>query len=173
MSRLLILYLICSYLSLFNTGCSLLHPDSLEKEKGYYINHLSSCGPSAVQKAVMDLRKVGIWNKRYITLLEVGRDIQDNGGNTSRLILSLFHHESIQITFPYEVKRYFEKQGLKVTEIDSLDNLDPKVDTAVVLIRDGVITNRWHWLCFPKDMDIENHFGDDTKIHLIFLIKKV
>ena len=77
----------CSYLSLFNTGCSILHPDSLEKEKGYYANNLSSCGPRAVQKAVMDLRKVGIWNKRYITLLEVGRDIQDNGGNSFRLIL--------------------------------------------------------------------------------------
>ena len=71
MSRLLILFLICSYLSLFNTGCSILHPNSLEKEKGYYTNHLSSCGPRAVQKAVMDLRKVGIWNKRYITLAPV------------------------------------------------------------------------------------------------------
>ena len=173
MSRLLILFLICSYLSLFNTGCSILHPDSLEKEKGYYSNHLSSCGPRAVQKAVMDLRKVGIWNKRYITLLEVGRDIQDNGGNSFRLILSLFHHEAVQITFPYEVKRYFEKQGLQVTEVDSLNGLDSKVDTAVVLIRDGAITNKWHWLCFPKDSNIETHFGEDTKIHLIFLVKKV
>ena len=88
----------------------------------------------------MDLRKVGIWNKRYITLLEVCREIQDNGGNSFRLILSLFHHAAVQITFPYEVKRYFENQGLQVTEVDSLDSLDTKVATAVVKIRDGVIT---------------------------------
>jgi hypothetical protein len=172
MSRLLILYMIGSYLSLFNVGCSILHPESLKKKNDYYINHLQSCGPKAAQAAVMDLRKVGVWNKRYITLLEVGKNIQDGGGNSCRLLLSLFHYEAVQITFPYEIKRYFEKQGLTVTEINSLEGLDPKVDTAIVLVRDGAITNQWHWLCFPKDFDIEYHFGKNTRIHLIFLIKK-
>ena len=147
--------------------------NAMRTTPNYYINHLRSCGPEAAQQAVMDLRKVGIWNKRYITLLEVGQDIQDNGGNVSRLILSLFHHKAIQITFPYEMKRYFEKQGLRVTEVSSLEGLDPEVDTAIVLIRDGIITNRWHWLCFPKDLNIERHFGKDTRIHIILLIRKV
>ena len=172
MSRLLILYLTLSYLSLFNVGCSILHPESLEKRDGYYVSHLESCGPKAAQKAVMDLRKVGIWDKRYITLLEVGRGMQDDGGNISRLFLSLFHYKTMEITFPYEMKRYFQKQGLKVTKVKSLDDLDPKVDTAVVLIRGSVISSAWHWLCFPKDTDIKHHFGEDTKIYLILLIKK-
>lgn len=172
MSKSLIYFIICSYLSLFNLGCSILHPKSLEKENGYYVKHLQSCGPKASQKAVMDLRKVGVWDKRYITLLEVGKEIQDNGGNTSRLILSLFHYQAIEITFPHEIKKYFENQGLKVTEIDSLEGLDPEVDTAVVLVSDGIITDRWHWLCYPKDHFIENYFGKNTKIHLIFLIQK-
>ena len=78
----------------------------------------------------------------------------------------------MEITFPYEMKRYFQKQGLKVTRVKSLDNLDPKVDTAVVLIRGSTISSAWHWLCFPKDDDIKDHFGKDTKIYLILLIKK-
>lgn len=172
MNRLLTLYLILSYLSLFNVGCSILHPESLKKQDGYYTKHLQSCGPEAAQKATMNLRGVGMWYEGYVTPLEVGRDIQDSGGNVSRLLLSLFHYKTMEITFPYEMKRYFEKQGFKVTEIESLDSLDSKENTAVVLVRGSITSSAWHWLCFPQDDDIEHHFGKDTKIHLILLIEK-
>jgi len=172
MNKYLIYFIIVSYLSLFNMACSLLHTESLNRENGYYTQHLQSCGPKAAQEAMMDLKKNGVWDKRYITVLEVGQEMQDNGGNAPRLFLSLFSYKSMQITFPYEMKRLFEKRGLKVTQIKSLKGLDPKLDTALVLVRGSVFSKYWHWLCYPKTGNIEQYFGKDTKVHIILLIQK-
>jgi len=172
MSKYIIYFIIISYLSLFNIGCSLFRPDSLSREDGYYTQHLQSCGPRAAQKAIQNLKKHGVWDERYITVLEVGKKIQNNGGNASRLFLSLFNHRTMQITFPYEMERFFEKEGFKVSRVKSLKGLDPETDTALVLVRGSVLSKYWHWVCFPTDHFIEDYFGKETKIHIILLVEK-
>jgi hypothetical protein len=143
-----------------------MHPNSLARDdQGYLKKHYYSCGPQALSKALSELNN-------YQSAPDISRDIQD-GGNGSRLMLSLIHHEAVSITFPSEVKDFFEKNGYEVTEVDDIDSLDPEKDVALVLIWWGEpITHNAHWLCFPADKNIKKYLGEKTSISHIFLIKK-
>ena len=150
----------------FNYGCSLMHPNSLDRDdQGYLKKHYYSCGPQALSKALREL-------DNYKTAPDISRDIQDSG-NGSRLILSLLHHEAVGITFPSEVKKFFEENGYEVIEVDDIDSLNPEKDVALVLIWWGEpIEHNAHWLCFPVDKNIKRYLGEKTSISHIFLIKK-
>ena len=158
-------YLIVS-ICLLNWSCSIFNPDKVETDKdGFYYRHYASCGPTALNKAFKELNiNLGREN--------ISREIQKSG-NMSRVLLSLFHYDTVQITFPSEVYRVIENNGFKVVKIKKLEELDSEVDVALVLVAANYLKGQAHWLCFPVDKNIENFFGNNTRVIKIFLIKKV
>ena len=151
---------------LLNWSCALFHPDEVKTDKkGYYIRHYWSCGPKALDKAFKEFNiNLGRNN--------ISREIQDSG-NISRFLLSFAHYDTVQITFPSEVYQVIEKHGFKVIKLKNLEELDSKIDVALVLVAGNYLKGEAHWLCFPIDNNIENWFGKNTKIVKIFLLKKV
>jgi hypothetical protein len=151
---------------LLNWSCSLFHPKSLERDsEGYLVNHYWSCGPAALQKAFEKLNL-------NLSREEVSREIQDSG-NTIRLLLSLAHHETIQMTLPSEIERVIKDHGFKVINIREFGLLNTGVDVAIVLVSGNYLKGETHWLCFPIDSNIEKYFGKNTRIRQIFLLKNI
>ena len=153
-------------LIVLSCNCSIFYPSEVKKdEQGYYTRHYSSCGPIALNKAFKEFNiNLGRDN--------ISREIQDSG-NISRFLLSLVHYDTIQITFPSEVYRTIENNGFKVVKIKNLEELDSKVDVALVLVAANYLKGEAHWLCFPADKNIKTWFGKNTRIVKIFLLKKV
>ena len=153
-------------LCLLNWSCSLLHPESLERDsEGYLVNHYWSCGPIALEKAFEKLNL-------NLSRKEISREIQDSG-NAVRLLLSLAHHETIQMTLPSEIEQVIKDHGFKVINIREFGLLNERVDVAIVLVSGDYLKGETHWLCFPVDSNIEKYFGENTKIRQIFLLKNI
>lgn len=153
-------------LGLLNWSCSIFHPEKVKKdEAGYYASHYWSCGPIALNKAFKEL-------DIYLSSKKISREIQDSG-NLSRVLLSLVHYDTIQITFPSEVYSVIEKHGFKVIELEELKQLDSRVDVALVLVAKNYLKGEAHWLCFPIDENIEEFFGKGTRVVKIFLLKHI
>ena len=152
-------------LLLLNYGCVLFHPESLKADRdGYYIRHFHSCGPVTLKKALSEL-------DIHVTEKELSKQIQSSG-NLTRALLTLIHHQTIEITLPSEIKNVCLSYGYKVTKVKNLNDLDPKKDVAIVLVMHDIFRGETHWACFPTD-DIENYFGKGTKISKIYLLKRI
>ena len=159
-------FLLVFSLMFLNWSCALFHPEEVKKdEEGFYVRHYWSCGPRALSKAFKEL-------DIYLSSKKISKEIQSSG-NVSRGLLSLIHYETVQITFPSEVYSTIEKHGFKVIKLKELEELNPKIDVALILVAGSYLRGEAHWLCFPVDGNIENYFGKKTKIIKIFLLKKV
>jgi len=150
---------------LLNYGCVIFHPEQLKTdEDGHYLNHFYSCGPRALQKAFNEFN-IKVHEK------ELSKEIQSSG-NLTRTLLTLIHYETAQITFPCEIKKICSEYGYQVNKAQSLEDLDPQKDIALVLVVGNVLKGEAHWVCFPVDKNITNYFGKNTKIDKIYLLKK-
>ncbi len=153
-------------LSLLNIGCIAFHPESLDKDSsGYYTRHYNSCGPVALERA---FKRLGEENANRV---DISKEIQD-GGNGTRLLMTLVHHDTILVTMPKELKDVCDKHGYKVINLKDLSELDPKKDIAIILLFGNILKGESHWACFPVDGNIESHFGSGTTISKIYLLKK-
>ena len=140
------------------------------KENGYYTRHFYSCGPEAVETALMRSKLVeGILFKRYIHAEEISRRIQDNG-NTWRDIATVFHESGAAITCPHEIVEICDQYGYNATTVKNYDQLNPEEDVALILLYSNL--GNWHWVCFPIDNNIPEYYGESTKIVTIFLLEK-
>ena len=148
---------------LFFAGCTIFN--SAEKSvDGYFEEHYYSCGPVALQRAFSQL------NLPSDETL-ISKEIQDRG-NFCREILSCLDEEAASITWPEEIKYICKKYGFKIININEFKTLDHQKDVAIVLIqKSGTLV--YHWACFPVTKNIDNFFGDDTKILRIYLLKKI
>ena len=158
--KLLTLLSIC----LLNYGCAIFHPEYLKTNNGYYIKHFNSCGPTALKKA---FNKLNI----KITSTEISKEIQSSG-NLARMLLTLIHYETVQMTLPSEMKKICSDYGYNVRKVNDLQNLDPKKDIALILVTGNLLKGQAHWVCFPVDKNIDNYFGKNTKIQKIYLLDK-
>ena len=153
-------------LGLLNWSYSIFHPEKVKKdEAGYYTDHYWSCGPRALNKAFKEL-------DIYLSSKKISQEIQDSG-NLSRALLSLVHHDAVQITFPCEMYHVIEKHGFRVVGLKELKQLNSKIDIALILVARNYLDGEAHWLCFPVDNDIKGFFGKETKIVKIFLLKLI
>ena len=168
--KLCLIFSIC----LLNWSCSLFHPEFLERDSdGYLINHYNSCGPAALERAFNAYaEKNKIKLKQPSGRKEISREIQDSG-NSIRLLLSLIHHDTIQMTLPSEMKEVIKDRGFEIINIRELKHLDKNIDIAIILVSGNYLSGEMHWLCFPIDKYIERYFEENTKICQIFLLKKL
>ena len=158
----------CAYVISFCTlflysGCGALNQGTFAKdETGAYTRHFWSCGPKAISDVMHQLKK------SYHSDVEISREIQKNG-NIRRFTLSVFNQRAMAITWPSEIKKYFNKRDLILTKVNfnSLTEKDP----AIILIKKGLT---YHWITFPTYTKghIQNFFGTSTKIVETYLIKK-
>ena len=150
---LLIILLVCQ-------GCIVLNPEYAKKDKeGYYVYHYSACGPLALEKA---LRAFG----EDVNRKQLSREIQTTG-NASRKAVALIHYEAMQITWPSEIKKILNRYGYGVEVLDNFSELKAG-DVGIILILGDRMNFEYHWVSFPKDKNIETHFGKKTKIIKIY-----
>lgn len=163
--KLLVGFLWILAFSFLNTGCIAFHPDQAKRDSdGHYIRHYSSCGPIAIKKSLryFDVRS---------SAAKISKKIQSSG-NLSRTAMMFAHYKLIQVTFPCEVKQYYESNGYEVTEIDDINKLKNN-DIAIVLVRGNILNDEsYHWLCYPSDTRIVDFYGENTKILRIYVITK-
>lgn len=159
-------------LALVSQGCSVFHPEYLKTDPdGYLTKHMNSCGPRALEKVFLRLSRRDKSIQPFDSH-KLSKDIQETG-NTLRYTLSLIHYETIQITFPNEVKQVAKKYGYDIVEVDSLDELNDLEDVALVLVWKSKFSPEAHWLAFPDDKyRIKNFFGDKTEVSDILVFKK-
>tara|TARA_Y100000310_G_C20255437_1_gene611114 strand:- start:124 stop:618 length:495 start_codon:yes stop_codon:yes gene_type:complete len=149
------------YLGIF-VGCSAF--DRYDKNsQGYYEEHFRSCGPKALEKAFGKLNE-------EITRKEISQVIQDKPRPLIKL-LSFFNKDSVEITWPNDIKRVAKKYGYKVISIKEFNKLDPEKDVAIILI--NTTLRNCHWLCFPVDKNISEYWGENTKISKIYILRKI
>ena len=158
--------LLITSLCLLNSGCVFFHPESLKADTdGHYIKHFHSCGPVALKKAFgeLDIR---------VTEKKLSKQIQSSG-NLARVLLTLIHYEMIGVTLPNEIKNICLDYGYKVSKVKNLDDLNPEKDVAIVLVVRSILKGETHWVCFPVDNNVENYFGEGTRVLEIYLLKKI
>ena len=167
MKRTFTTLLMCA--ALFS-GCGVFNTSP--KENGYYLYHLDSCGPAAVEKAIN-----AYYSKEGIVFIwppaprsEVSMRIQDNG-NGWRDLMTLVHKKASQITCPHEIVKVCKQYGFKAVSVDKYNKLDPNKDVALILLYSNLM--EWHWVCFPIDKNIPNWYGDSTKIVKIFVLERL
>lgn len=166
---------IISFLFLFMplfSGCGIFNPPAKDKN-GYYIKHLTCCGPTAIEAAINEYyRKQGIvFAKNPAPKEEVSKHIQDDG-QLFKSFLALFDREAVCVTWSWEMKRVVEKYGFKLVSAQDFEKLNPKKDIALVLVRGRFFSSEWHWMCYPVDKNIKSFFGKDTKIDTLYLLIK-
>ena len=142
---------------LLNPGCAVFHKEEFTKRDGHYIKHFNSCGPKAIQQAILKIEK------ELVSRESISKNIQSTG-NVSRLVLASINYEALEITFPCEIKKYLKNKGYKIKEV-SFESLK-KGDVAIVLIRGGSFFKEWHWITYPtySKTHIKNYFPSKTKI---------
>ena len=147
-----------------NPGCAIFHPEEFAKEDGYYLKHFYSCGPDAIQDAILKIEK------ELISCKSISKEIQSTG-NISRFILASINHNALEITFPCEIKKYFHNKGYKVTKMNFKSLKD--TDIAIVLVKGKKIFEQWHWITYPtySKKYIQRLFGEgDTSIITVLKI---
>ena len=151
------------------TGCGVFNPGP--KHLGYYSYHLYSCGPRAVSKALAELdRQQGLVRCPGPSPSDISIQIQDNG-NFWRHLMTIAHKDAGLITCPHEIVEVCNQSGYEVISIADYKQLNPEKDVALILLYSNLM--EWHWACFPVDDNINNWYGDDTKIVKIFVLKKM
>lgn len=153
---------------LLNMGCVAFHPESLKKDSsGYRVRHYTSCGPTALERAFKKLGEKGV------TRVEISRSIQ-NTGNVTRYLMMLVHHDTIEVSFPYEMKNVCNKYGYKMVEVDkTIDDLNPQKDVAIILLFGNILKGESHWAAYPHTKNLKNWFGPNTEISKVFILKKI
>ncbi len=150
-------------------GCGIINPHRKNFE-GYYDAHYRACGPQALEKAFYAFFKnQGAAFKKGHTRQEISRSIQSQG-MLGRELLSFFHKDAIQITWPSEIKKIAGNYGFDLVTVDSLSSLDPQKDIAIVLIHGKFFSDQYHWVVYPID-DVEGFYGKKTVIDKIYLLK--
>ena len=154
------------------SGCGVFNPPARNKD-GYYIRHLTCCGPTAIEAAINEhYTKQGIvFAKNPAPRGEVSKKIQDDG-QIFKGFLALFDREAVCVTWSWELKSVVKKYGFSLVTVEDFESLDPSKDVALVLVRGKFISKQWHWMCFPVEKNITNFFGENTKIDTILLLKK-
>ena len=127
------------FLSL-NPGCAIFHPEEFGKEDGYYTKHFYSCGPNAIQDAILEIER------KLVSRKSISKDIQSTG-NGGRLLLASINYKALEISFPCEIKKYFKNKGYTITETD-FESLKG-TDVAIVLVKGKNILKQWHWITYP------------------------
>ena len=153
-------------------GCGTLqsNKDSDYTKKQRSLNfdpyHIQSCGPQAIQDALLQF---GI----RVELKGLSHAMQSSPScsNLIRDIISVFYIDGRKITFPSELKNILKKNGFKIVNVSSINELDKNGDTAIILVKKKD-SMEYHWMCFPTHRDIETFFGKDTIIKEIYLIKR-
>jgi len=147
-----------------NPGCAIFHPKEFAKEDGYYLKHFYSCGPDAIQDALLNIER------KFTSRKSISKEIQATG-NTSRFILASINHDALEITFPCEIKKYFNSKGYEVTKIDFESLKD--TDVAIILIKGEKFLRQWHWVTYPtySKKYIQNMFGGSTSIVSVYRIR--
>ena len=153
-------------------GCHISNPDLKKDSEGYFVKHYNACGPIALEKAINEYhaRIANRSIKASVFRNELSREIQD-GGFTSRRLLSLVNASAINITWPSEIKEVLNKHGFEIVKVKSLNELDKQKDIAIVLIHGKFFRNEYHWIVYPID-NVKTLFGKNTVIELIYLIRK-
>ena len=154
------------------SGCGVFDRPRVDSD-GHYVKHFYCCGPIAIRKALTEYNKrEGILNKRYISSKEISKQIQEDGMMFKRF-LSLLDKEFVCSTWSWEMKNAVKKYGFELVSVNNFKKLDPSKDIAFVLVRGKFLSKDWHWMCYPVDKGVETYFGTDTKIDLIYLLKKI
>ncbi len=152
-----------------HSGCGLLNEGTFAKdETGAYTRHFWSCGPQAIQSSMDELRKRHQLKCSFLSDAEISKEIQKNG-NIRRFTLAIFDKRAMAITWPLEIKKYFNKRGYDLVKED-FNSLTEK-DIAIILIRKGL---NYHWVTYPTYTKkyIQNFFGSSTKVVNTYIIKK-
>jgi hypothetical protein len=155
------------------SGCGISNPYKKNSE-GFYEKHYNCCGPIALEKALNSF-----WSKPHDGVIycflkpfdrkEISQSIQKSGMHFKEC-LAYFDPRAICITWPSEIKDVLEKYNIETVKLDSLDELDPKKDIAIVLVHGKCLSREFHWLVFPID-SISDYYGKDTVIDKIYLMK--
>lgn len=159
---------ILTFIFLFFSGCGLLQsykdPQWIKRERslGRDPNHIYSCGPEALKKA---FKRLGIEISGDTISDEIRRS-----GNNIRGFLSIFDNEARKITFIGEMKEVLRKKGFKMTQVDSLNNIDTRSDTSILLVHKKNSFS-YHWVCHPPDKF--HFFGEKTVLDKVYLIEKI
>ena len=151
-------------------GCSIF--DSVARDNdGYYIKHLKSCGPEAIEKALIEYyKRKGI--AYCVRADQISRQIQDKEQFLKKLLI-LFDNKTVRVTWSWEIKKILKKYGFKLINVNNFEKLDPKKDIAFVLVRGKFFSREWHWMCYPVEKNIRTFYGPDTKINAIYLLKRI
>ena len=146
---------ICCLYGIFNTSCGLFHPPN--REAGYLTDHYYSCGPVALQDALNEYaHKHGITYKRSWRAKELSIEIQDKRKfiNLTEFLV-LLDKQAASITWPDEIKGTLKSRGIVIVEVDNIDKIDPKRDTAIILIHKKGTLTFYHWLVYPRNLYID------------------
>jgi hypothetical protein len=155
---LLILIFIC--------GCGAFKQGTFDTDNsGAFKRHYISCGPKAIGNALEEFSHL---NLTYSDI-EISREIQKSG-NITRMIMSVFNQEAMEITWPHELVNFLTSKGFIVEEVE-FDDLKSG-DIAIVLIKKDFHT--YHWITYPTSSKetIKNFFYPKNKIVKTLLIKK-
>jgi|TARA_R110002050_G_scaffold257432_1_gene396583 hypothetical protein len=164
-----LLAVICCLCGILNTSCGLFHPPS--REAGYLTDHYYSCGPIALRDALDDYaRKHGIVYKRAVYAKELSIEIQDKRRffNLTEFLL-LFDKQSASITWPDEIKSTLKARSIVIKEVSNIDELDPKLDIAIILVHKKGTLTFYHWLAYPRN-SVTAVYGKDTVIDKIYIL---
>lgn len=155
---LLILIFIC--------GCGALKQGTfVTDDSGAFKRHYISCGPNAIGNA---LREFSHLESKYSDI-QISREIQKSG-NLTRVLMSVFNEEAMEITWPHELVNFITSKGFTVEDIE-FNNLKAG-DIAIVLVKKDFYT--YHWVAYPTKAKetIKNFFLTSTTIVKTLLIKK-
>ena len=154
---------------LFACGCNVLSDCYVKKIDPI---HAQSCGPEAIQEALMKhYRADGVgFKKGLITLEEISQEIRGEG-SPLRCLVSFFNGGARAITWPSEIRRFFEDRGYEINKIKNLNSLS-KSDIALVLVHKKNKITSLHWISFSEGRNIKSYFGKETVIDLVYIITK-
>ncbi len=155
---LLLLILFC--------GCGALKQGTFVTDhSGAFKGHYISCGPKAIGNALKEFSHL---NLTYSDI-EISREIQKSG-NLTRVIMSVFSQEAMEITWPHELVNFLTSKDFIVEEIEFNDL--KAGDVAIVLIKKDFHT--YHWIAYPTSSKetIKNFFHPTNKIVKTLVIKK-
>ena len=167
-----LLSLILCVAPLLLSGCGGFKNQYQKNSEGFYEKHYNCCGPIAIEKAINEFyRKEGVvFARNPAPRKEVSQAIQKSGMSIKEA-LCYFDPEAICITWPSEIIHVTKKYGFELIRLESLEELDPKKDIAIVLVHGKFFSKQYHWVVFPLH-DVQYYYGKDTVIDAIYLLKK-
>ena len=101
---------------------------------------------------------------------ELSIEIQDKRRffNLTEFLL-LFDKQSASITWPDEIKSTLKARSIVIKEVSNIDELDPKLDIAIILVHKKGTLTFYHWLAYPRN-SVTAVYGKDTVIDKIYIL---